>query len=165
MLNWTNINIVVKIDMNIVVIINMLSSDDGLLTLHSHMLLCTFTFLVTLTSWGIHTKNILKVHNIFIIIFLDKRSPRLEVVSWHPFFNCTIVVVSMCFNHYYAIVVVLLCLHFNCAIVVALVLSFQLCHCYCVIIVVLLYCHAFITTTPSLLCFSFYNCEHSQCVK
>lgn len=143
----------------------MLSNDGVLSTLHSHMLLCIFSFLVTLTSWGIHTKNILKIHNIFIIVSFDKSSHRLKVVSWHPFFNCTIFVVSMCFNHYYAIIVVLLCLHFNCAIAIVFLLSFQLCHRYCVIIVVLLYCHAFITTTPLLLCLSFFNCEHSQCVK
>jgi hypothetical protein len=108
------------------------------------MLLCTFAFLVTLTSWGIHTKNILKIHNIFIIVSFDKSSHRLKVVSRHPFFNCTIVVVSMCFNHYYAIIVVLLCLHFNCAIVIVFVLSFQLCHCYCF--------SAFISIVPTLLC-------------
>jgi len=93
--------------MNLVVIINMLGNDGVLLTLHSHMLLCTFTFLVAQTSGGIHTKNILKVPNIFIIVFFYKSSHHLKVVSWHPFFNCTIVVVWMCFNHYYAIVVVL----------------------------------------------------------
>jgi hypothetical protein len=151
--------------MKIVVIINMLSNDGVLLTLHSHMLLCTFDFLLTLTSQRIHTKHILKVHNIFIIVFFNKNLHHLKVVSWYPFFNCTIVVMSVCFNHYYAIVIVLLCLHFNCAIVIVFVLSFQLCHSYCVFIVVLLYCHAFITTTPSLLCLSFFNCEHSQCVK
>jgi hypothetical protein len=62
------------------------------------LLLCTFSFLVTLTSWGIYIKNILKVHN---IVSFDKSSHRCEVVSWHPFFDC-IVVVSMCFNHHYA---------------------------------------------------------------
>lgn len=116
-----------------------MSNTDGvLLTLHSHMLLCTFAFLVTLTSWGIHTKNILKIHNIFIIVSFDKSSQCLKVVSWHPFFNCTIVVVSMCFNHYFAIIVVLLCPHFNCAIGIVFVLSFQLCNRYCVNIVMLL---------------------------
>jgi len=131
--------------MNIVVIINMLGNDDVVLTRHSHMLLCTFAFLVAQTSWGIHTKNILKVPNIFIIVlFLTK----VHIIS-----RLSLGILS-------SLAPLLLC---ECALITTMPLllcwhpSFQLYHCYC-------FC-AFITTTLSLLCLSFYNCEHSQCVK
>jgi hypothetical protein len=139
----------------------MLSNDGVLSTLHSHLqvLLHTFVFLAILTSWGIHTKSALKVCNTIIvvsfnesltpiiIIFLGKSLHHLEVISWHTFFNYTIVVMSSCLHRYYANAIMLLCLHHYYAIVVVLlrhhccVFTLSCLHHYYTIIIMLLCCY------------------------
>jgi hypothetical protein len=114
------------------------------------LLLHTFTFLVILTSRGIHTKSALKVCSTIIIVFFNKSSTPIiiicvceslhyfEAISWHPLFNYTIVVVSLCLHRYCTIIIMLLCYY-------AFIVIMPLLLCYCAITIVFLRCYAFIT--------------------
>jgi len=119
------------------------------------LLLHTFTFLVILTSQGIHTNSALKVCSTIIIVFFNKSSTPIiiicvceslhhfEAISWHPLFNYTIIVVSLCLHRYCAIIIMLLCYCAFIVIVPSLLCSY-------VVMPSSLLC--FVTIKPSLLC-------------
>jgi hypothetical protein len=129
----------------------MLNNYGVLSTFHSHLqvVLHTFTFLVILTSRGIHTKSALKLCSTIIIIFSTKIWHLSSsffcvkvyiILRWFLGILSSITPSLLCHRAFIVVTPLLLC---YCIIVPSLLL----CHCCCVIV---LLCHHYCVLT--LLC-------------